>query len=79
MNPASLFLLAQPLLLLAIGFAIYLRCQPARRNAELRAADLLSQFPDAAQESEILPLRGTFQGGKQREIDNRVGQQQRQG
>ena len=79
MNPASLFLLVQPFLLLAFGFAIYLRCQPTRRQAEQRAADLLSQFPDAAQESEVLPLRGTFQDGKQREIDDRVGQQHRHG
>lgn len=79
MSMSSLFLLFHPLFWLACCYAIYLHCLRDRRLMERRASDMLKQNPDAALESEILPLRSTFRGGKQNEIDARATHRQLQG
>ena len=78
MNPASLFLLLQPLLLVG-GILLYCQGHSVRRSMKRRAAELTQRFPDAEQISEVFPLRSNWSAGKQRELAARIAQMQDQG
>jgi hypothetical protein len=79
MNPASAFLLFQPVLLVICAVVLIVLAYPIKRERELRGRLLLERYPEAPRHSIILPLRTSFRGGKQREIDACIEQMRQRG
>ncbi len=79
MSLANAFLLFQPALLVTCAVVWIILSSPTRRKRELNRRLLMERYPDASQQSVILPLQSSFQGGKQREIDDYIKQMRQRG
>lgn len=78
MDPGDVFLMIQPVILLAF-LLIGWRWSIPRRNHDKTATHIIAANPDAVLCDEILPLQSTWRSGKQREIDRRVHEMQTSG
>ncbi len=79
MNPANVFLLFQPVLLVICAVVLIALAYPKRRERERGRRLLIERHPEASRHSIILLLQSFFPGDKQREIDACIEQMQDRG